>query len=213
MKPKINTILPLAVIAGIALSASAGAATIVTDFKAPDNYSPNHYPEGLASTIAFAPTQASPFTFQYDLTGLGLGAADQLQITVASDGGEIVNAGWHGIAVSTGEQMRWEGSDGPLRFSVVILDAGNVDITSSYNVDLIGASLRWVKGATTDATFSIAGSEPFSCSPDENHIQNFMLPTGETNETAFSATLNNDNSETQFAQLLFEIVPKPTSAR
>jgi hypothetical protein len=108
--------------------------------------------------------------------------------------------------------MQWEGSDGPLRFSVVILDAGNVDITSSYNVDLIGASLRWVKGATTDATFSIAGSEPFSCSPDENHIQNFMLPTGETNETAFSATRNND-SETQFAQLVFEIVPKPTSAR
>jgi hypothetical protein len=210
MKPRINTILPLAVIAGIALSASAGAATIVTDFKAPDNYSPNHYPEGLASTIPFAPTQASPFTFQYDLTGLGLGAADQLQITVASDGGEIVNAGWHGIAVSTGEQMRWEGSDGPLRFSVVILDAGNVDITSSYNVDLIGASLRWV-AAEPDTTFSIAGSEPFSYAT-ENYIQNFMLPAGETNETAFSATRNND-SVTQFAQLVFEIVPKPTSAR
>jgi hypothetical protein len=213
MKPRINTILPLAVIAGIALSASAGAATIVTDFKAPDvyNYSPNHYPEGLASSIGFG-VSASPFTFQYDLKGLGLGAADQLQITVASDGGQLVNGGGQGIAVSTGEAGRWEGSDGPLRFSVVIRDAGNVDITSSYNVDLIGASLRWVKGETTDATFSIAGSEPFSCSPDENHIQNFMLPTGETNETAFSATRNND-SETQFAQLVFEIVPKPTSAR
>lgn len=212
MKPRTNTILPLVVIAGIALSASAGAATIVTNFKASVDTT-NHYTGGLASTISFGVATASPFTFRYDITGLGLGAADHLLITVASTGGNLLNAGGHGIAVvGGGNDNWWTNSDGPLSFVVAIRNASNVDITSSHTVDLTGASLRWTDVASP--TFNIAGSGPFSySSPDGNGIQNFTLPTGQTNETAFTATRNNDDV-TQFAQLRFDIaaIPEPTSA-
>lgn len=217
MKPRTNTILPLAVIAGIALSASAGAATIVTNFVATASLSTSgdltsgHYTGGLNSTIAFNPTTPT-FTFRYDITGLGLGAADHLLITATSAGGNLTNT-THGISVASGgadNSNWWTNSDGPLSFVVAIRNASNVDITSSHTVDLTGASLRWGNG-TPASTFSIAGSGPFSFA--DVSLQKFTLPTGQTNETAFSATRNND-AITQFAQLRFDIaaIPEPTSA-
>lgn len=156
MKPRTNTILPLVVIAGIALSASAGAATVVTNFVVTAN-STNHYTGGLASTISFGLATASPFTFRYNITGLGLGAADHLLITVASTGGNLMNAGGHGIAVVGGSNdSHWNNSDGPLSFTVAIRNASNVDITSSHTVDLTGASLRWANNVASP-TFNIAG--------------------------------------------------------
>lgn len=217
MKPRTNIILPLAVIAGIALSASAGAATIVTNFVATGtsflstsgDLTSGHYTGGLNSTIAFTPTTPT-FTFRYDITGLGLGAADHLQITATSTGGTLTNTG-HGISVAGGGNNNWwTNSDGALSFTVAIRNASNVDITSSHTVDLTGASLRWAS-STPASTFSIAGSGPFSFK--DVSLQKFTLPTGQTNETAFTATRNNHNV-TQFAQLRFDIaaIPEPASA-
>ena len=50
---------------------------------------------------------ASPFTYEYDISGLGLGAANKLKITVATTGANLNNGGNNGIAVVGGSNTSW----------------------------------------------------------------------------------------------------------
>ena len=221
MNPRTHTLLPLAAIAGLALAASAGAATVIA------NFTTNLKADGSAGTTittaytginfqnapaAWAqnvvPTSGS-FTFSYDISGLGIGLADELLITVATlaPAPNLTTAAGNGIAVFGGaNNSHWDPSDPSLSFTIVVEDAGNNDITSSLTIDLTGVSMRWGAGAT--ATF--AGQAITQSAT----VQGVDLPTGQTAETSFTASRTGAVSLAQVQQLRFAIaaVPEPSVA-
>jgi hypothetical protein len=204
MNPRTHNLLPLAAIAGLALTASAGASTeVITNFYTSTSASKGALTEaGLYSVPQLGASTASPFTYEYDISGLGLGAANKLKITVATTGANLNNGGNNGIAVVGGGNTNWwDGLDGALSFTVVIVDAGNADITSSFNIDLTGAAIRWTDTTPASVTLSVAGSGPFSRTVQNQGVN---LPTGQTAETSFTAT-RTGNTVGQFQQLRFVI--------
>jgi hypothetical protein len=78
MNPRTHTLLPLAAIGGLALTASAGAATVIANFTVntplvrPAAYDPglDNLNTGWTQTTADAGTS---YTFRYDISGLGIG--------------------------------------------------------------------------------------------------------------------------------------------
>jgi hypothetical protein len=217
MNPRTHTLLPLAAIAGLALAASAGAATVIANFSTIASTQPGVWTGGLFSSTALGASTASPFTFNYNISSLGLGAADKLKITVATTGAALNSGGTNGIAVVGGtggttaqSNTWWEESDGALSFTVAIADASNVDITSSFTIDLTGASIRWLDTTTPSVTLNVAGSGPVSRTV---LLQGVDLATGQTAETSFTAS-RTGNTTGQFQQLRFEIaaVPEPSVA-
>jgi hypothetical protein len=215
MNPRNHALLPLAAIAGLALSASAGAATVIASFTTNTPsvraaaYDPglDNLNTGWTQTTADAGTS---YTFRYDISGLGIGGgADELLITVATIGGtETLNpASGNGIAVNGGlNNIHWDPSDPGLNFTVVVEDAGNNDITNTLSIDLTGVAMRWgVGAAATFAGQSITQSVT---------LQGVDLANGQTAETSFTATRTGTTSLTQVQQLRFDIaaVPEPSVA-
>ena len=197
----VHSHISLSLLACLALAVvPAPAAEIVANFNTTAQ-TPT-WPGGLYSSTLLGASTPSPFTFVYSISGLGLGAADKLKITVATTGAAALNnGGGNGIAVVGGSNSGWwEETEGALSFTVVIADASNADITSNFNIDLTGASIRW--GNTTPAvTLSVAGAGPFSYA---TLLQGVDLPTGQTAETSLSAT-RTGNTIGQFQQLRFNI--------
>jgi hypothetical protein len=212
MDPRTQTLLPLAAIAGLALTASAAANTeVIANFYTSTSGSKGALTTGgLYSTLQLAANTASPFTYEYDISGLGLEAANKLKITVATTGANLNNGGNNGIAVVGGNNSWWEEQDGALSFTVVITDASDADITSNFNIDLTGASIRWVNAIlpTPAVTLSVAGAGPFSYSALNQGVD---LPGGDTAETSFSAT-RTGNTVGQFQQLRFVIYDPASDA-
>ena len=211
MNRKNHTLLPLAAIAGLALTASAGANTeVVANFYTSAYASKGALTTGgLYSVPQLGGSTASPFTYEYDISGLGLGAANKLKITVATTGANLNSGGNNGIAVVGGTSAAWwEQQDGALSFTVVIVDAGNADITSSFNIDLTGAAIRWTDTTPASVTLSVAGSGPFSRTVQNQGVN---LPTGQTAETSFTAT-RTGNTIGQFQQLRFAIYDPASDA-
>jgi hypothetical protein len=210
MDPRPHTLLPLAAIAGLALAASAAANTeIITNFYTSTSGSKGALTTGgLYSTAQLAANTASPFAYEYDISGLGLGAANKLKVTVATTGANLNNGGNNGIAVVGGNNSWWEEQDGALSFTVVIEDASNADITSNFNIDLTGAAIRWVNTVSPApaVTLSVAGAPSVSYSVLNQAVN---LPTGQTAETSFSAT-RTGNTTGQFQQLRF-VITDPNS--
>ena len=219
MNPRNHTLLPLTAIAGLALAASAGAATVIA------NFTTNLKADGSAGatiTTAYtginfqnapatwaqnvAPTSGS-FTFSYDISGLGIGLADELLISVATlaPAPNLNTASGNGIAVQGGaNNLHWDHIDPGLSFTVVVQDASNNDITSSLTIDLTGVGMRW--GTSAAATFA---GEAITQSAT---IQGVDLATGQTAETSFTASRTGAVSLAQVQQLRFEIVPEPSVA-
>ena len=214
MNPRNHTLLPLAAIAGLALAASAGAATVIASFTTnTPSVRPAAYDPGLGNlNSGWTQTTASvatPYTFSYDIYGLGIGAATELLITVATlaPAPNLTTAAGNGIAVFGGaNNSHWDPSDPSLSFTIVVEDAGNNDITSSLTIDLTGVSMRWGAGAT--ATF--AGQAITQSAT----VQGVDLPTGQTAETSFTASRTGAVSLAQVQQLRFAIaaVPEPSVA-
>ena len=204
----VHSHISLSLLACLALAVvPAPAAEIVANFNTTAQ-TPT-WPGGLYSSTLLGASTPSPFTFVYSISGLGLGAADKLKITVATTGAAALNnGGGNGIAVVGGSNSGWwEETEGALSFTVVIADASNADITSNFNIDLTGASIRW--GNTTPAvTLSVAGAGPFSYA---TLLQGVDLPTGQTAETSFTAT-RTGNTIGQFQQLRFAIYDPASDA-
>ena len=220
MNAKIHTLLPLAAIAGLVLTGSAGATTVIANFTTnlkADGTAGATISTAYASGINFqnapstwaqnvAPTSGS-FTFSYDISGLGIGLADELLITVATlaPAPNLNTASGNGIAVQGGfNNLHWDYNDPGLSFTIVVQDASNNDITSSLSIDLTGVGMRW--GTSAAATFagqSIAQSTT---------LQGVDLTTGQTAEASFTGLRTGAQSLTQVQQLRFEIVPEPSVA-
>ena len=146
------------------------------------------------------------YTFRYNISGLGIGAADELLITVATaDNTATLNAAsGNGIAVNGGsDNTHWDPSDPGLSFTVVVEDASNTNITSSLTIDLTGVAMRWGAGAA--ATF--AGQAITRTITTEG----VPLNSGQIAETSFTALRTGTTSLTQVQQLRFNIssVPPP----
>jgi hypothetical protein len=205
-----HNLLPLVAIAGLALTASAGAATVIASFTTnTPSVRPAAYDPGLDNLTAgwtqATASVATPYTFSYDISGLGIGAATELLITVdtVASAALLSPAAGNGIAVFGGaNNSHWDLSDPSLSFTIVVEDAGNNDITSSLTIDLTGVSMRWGAGAT--ATF--AGQAITQSAT----VQGVDLPTGQTAETSFTASRTGAVSLAQVQQLRFEIVPEPS---
>jgi hypothetical protein len=212
MNPRTHTLLPLAAIAGLALAASAGAATVIASFTTnTPSVRPAAYDPGLDNLTAgwtqATASVATPYTFRYDISGLGIGAATELLITVdtVASAALLSPAAGNGIAVFGGaNNTHWDLSDPSLSFTIVVEDAGNNDITSSLTIDLTGVAMRFGTGAA--ATFA---GETITQS-GASATQGFDLSTGQTAETFFTASRTGAVSLAQVQQLRFEIVPEPS---
>jgi len=220
MNPRTHTLLPLVAIAGLALAASAGAVTVIANFTtdllasgATGTARAEAYAGGIdfsnpSSTWAQNITSvAAPFTFRYNISGLGIGLADELLITVdtVASSAALGPAAGNGLAVAGGANNdHWDPSDPNLSFTIVVEDASNNDITGSLTIDLTGVGLRWGAGAT--ATF--AGQAITQSAA----LQGVDLPTGQTAETFITASRTGAVSLTQVQQLRFEItaIPEPS---
>jgi len=209
MKRAFPRLLSLAAIVGLTLAAgSAGAATIVIDFHDGTKIVP--LAGGLTATNLASFQSASvadPFTFRYNISGLGIAGADELLITVdtVSSTANFSNGGGNGIAVvGGGNNAWWDPLDPNLSFSVVVEDALNNDITSGLTIDLTGFVIRWKTGGATVAGQSISTT---LASPD---FVAYDLNTGETSETSFTAARTTGDVG-QIGQLRFTIVPEPSS--
>lgn len=197
-----HVFLPCSLVVGIALASSAGAATVITDFAT--NGTGAFASGSIDSSTNSGAGSVSPFTYVYDISGLGLGAADKLRITVAA-GANINNGGGNGIAVNGGANAAWwEEQEGPLGFTVGIHNATNVDITSSFTIDLTGVAIRWRNNDIPTPTLTIAGETVNRTTVS----QGINLATGQTAETSFTAS-RTGNDIGQVQQLRFEIAPIP----
>lgn len=197
----------LPVLAGLTLAvAPSPAAEVIANFNTTAQTAA--WPGGLYSSTGLGANTADPFTFRYDISGLGIGTADELLITVDTVGSSanFNTGGGNGIAVVGGTSNNWwEETDGALSFTIVIEDAGNADITGSFEIDLIGASIRWGDTDPASVTLSVAGAGPFSLTTLNQGVD---LPTGETAETSFTASRTGDTIG-QFQQLRFNISSGP----
>lgn len=207
----------------VALS-SAQAATIITNFNTQlDNTGatgasrPAFYSGGINFTNASSTwaqniaTVTAPFTFTYDISGLGIGSAAELLITVntISSTAALVPAAGNGIAVNGGDNNNWwDPNDPSLSFSVVVEDASNNDITSTLSIDLTGIGMRWGENAT--ATF--AGQSISAVGTAAANLEGVNLATGGTADTSFTGTRTGTVGLTQLQQLRFEIIPEPSAA-
>jgi len=202
-----NTFLPrtaLSAFVGLTLAVSASpAAELIANFNTTAQTAA--WPDGFYSSTSLGAANATPFTFRYDISDLGIGAADELRITVTTTEAALNNGGGNGIAVVGGNDSWWEASDGALSFSVVIEDAGNVEITSSFEIDLTGASIRWADTDPASVTLNIAEAGPFVVTTMKQAVD---LPTGQTAETSFNATRTGDTIG-QLQQLRFNISAGP----
>ena len=197
----------LSVLAGLALAVNPSPATeIIANFNTTAQTAA--WSGGIYSSTNLGASTADPFTFRYDISGLGIGAADELLITVdtVGSGANFNTGGGNGIAVVGGTSNSWwEATDGALSFTMVIEDASNADITGNLEIDLTGASIRWMDTDPASVTLGVAGAGPFSLTALNQGVN---LPTGETAETSFTATRTGDTAG-QFQQLRFNISSGP----
>jgi hypothetical protein len=220
MNPRTHTLLPLAALA--LLTSQIQAATVIANFTTDllaSGATGTARAEAYAGGIDFSnPSSAwaqnitsvgDPFTFRYNISGLGIGLADELLITVDTVGSsaDLGPAAGNGIAVTGGANNdHWDPSDPSLSFTIVVEDASNNDITGSLTIDLTGVGLRWGAGAT--ATFAGQGITQSAT------LQGVGLSTGQTAETFITASRTGSVSLVQVQQLRFEIaaVPEPSVA-
>jgi len=177
------------------------------------NTTPADYANNTKWTQAAASIPA-PYTFTYNISSLGIGAAVELRITVdtVSSTSNLSPAAGNGIAVFGGANNAWwDPSDSvALGYTVVIRDAGNNDITGNFSIDLTGVAMRWELNAA--ARFAGQAVTSNVGSVGGAGLQGVSLTSGQSAETSFTFDQRTGNNIAQIQQLRFEIVGGPDTS-
>jgi hypothetical protein len=188
---------------------SAQAVEVVTDMGQKTEVGVTEgYSGGLDPAAWIGDFTSTNFTFVYDISGAGLGGgADTLEIQVTSLSGETLGGGGgNGLSVKGGSSDLWWEFGEDLTFDVTIKNSTLADITDQFYVDLTGAALRWSSAASASVSGTVISGNVASVI-----FQTSDLPSGETNETSFTAARLEAGQVSQFAQLRFEIINQQTT--
>lgn len=176
-------------------------------------------PSNWADAINAISNDTVSFTFVYDLSGLGIGTANTLEI--AATGSDLLNPGgaW-GLAVEESTALnaannRFDVGE-TLSFVMTVKDSGGVDISGDMSTfSFSGFSAKGLNrdlaGTGDPLTITAAGqSLDFGTSNVMNNKTGFDIDLSSlTSPYSFDATRSGQNDIAQFSQLQFEIIPEP----
>jgi hypothetical protein len=170
------------------------------------------------STFIAATGDAPTFTYVYDLSGLGLGSANTLEIAVTANG-NLTGGGGFGLTVQGGSNNSWYDVGETLSFDMTIKDLGGVDITAAMDTfSFSGFSARGQKQADP-VTISLAGQNLNMSAGGTTYYEKtgFAIDlSGIGNPYHLNSSRTGQDDVMQLGQLQFEIkvdIPEPgTSA-
>jgi hypothetical protein len=171
------------------------------------------------STFIAATGDATTFTFVYDLSGLGLGSANTLEIAVTANG-NLTGGGGFGLAVKGGSNNSWYDVGETLSFDMTIKDSVGADITAAMDTfSFSGFSARGLdrdlNGQGDLVTISLA-DQNLNMGGGTTYYEKtgFAIDlSGIGNPYHLNSSRSGQDDVMQLGQLQFEIIPEPgTSA-
>lgn len=160
---------------------------------------------------------ATTFTFIYDLSGLGLGAADTLEIAVTASANLTTGGAW-GLSVQGGANDLWYDVGETLSFDMAIKESGGGDITAT--MDTFSFSGFSAKGLNRDlngegdpVTVTLAGQN-LSLGGVNTYYEreNFSVDLSAVPVPyRLNSVRSGQDDILQLGQLQFEVIPEPGS--